>query len=385
MTVIIDQFRTIHCASRKGLVAMAEQSPRLADLTRSHPLLFVALATGYGEPMQRAAAIDAALAGRRLRTVCELAGIPYCLRSVPRDLCPVPLPLADWSTDASPVLAQFIPDDRLTLCNWVPAIFFANGAAGEAFAMWLAIRHELFTREFRSTRQLMPIALYAWFAHHSEHALHGLLPARWSARGGSRRLLTATRAWLYRIGCRVYLPASCAQEEASETLTIGPFRAIPLTDYESLLDEQQAMDNCLDRYGRRIASGTHAIFSLRTQTGERIANFEVGVLAPDGPRVTEIRGRSNAELSSDICNPVYEWVAASAEYLHAWSLKQSASLSRADEIFAELIAPYVETHQELLTNYGPITLHDLETELGELAKRIGISSWPVRFERTGAG
>ncbi|RTL61528.1 MAG: hypothetical protein EKK41_27095, partial [Hyphomicrobiales bacterium] len=159
MTAIIDQFRTVHCASRKGIVVMAEQSPRLADLARTHPVLFVALATGYGNPLRRAAAIDAALSGRRLRRVCELAGIPFCLRSVPRELCPVPLPHAEWSIDASPVLAQFIPDDPMTLCNWVPAIFFANGAAGEEFAMWLAIRHELFTRQYLSSHYLLPIAL----------------------------------------------------------------------------------------------------------------------------------------------------------------------------------------------------------------------------------
>lgn len=382
MTTIIDQFRTIHCPSRKGIAALAAQSPRLGDLAQSHPVLFVALATGYGDPVRRAAAIEAALAGRRLRTVCDLAAIPYCLRSVPRDLCPVPLPHADWSSDASPVLAQFIPDDPLTLCNWVPAIFFANGAAGEAFAMWLAIRHELFTREFRSTRQLLPIALYAWFAQHPEHELHGFLPARWSARGGSRRLLNATRAWLYRIGCRIYLPGSDAQEHQAVPFTIGPFQAIELSDYRALLAEQQAMDNCLDRYGRRIASGSHAVFSLRTQTGEPVANFEVAIHAPNGPLISEIRGRSNVDLAPEIIQPVLRWVAASSDFLRRRAVDAGGHGREADDIFAELIAPYVTTHQEALASFGPVTLQSLESDLSELAKRLGMTNWPVRYERT---
>lgn len=382
MTTIIDQFRTIHCPSRKGIVALAAQSPRLSDLAQSHPVLFVALATGYGDPVRRAAAIEAALAGRRLRIVCDLAAIPYCLRSVPRDLCPVPLPHADWSSDASPVLAQFIPDDPLTLCNWVPAIFFANSAAGEAFAMWLAVRHELFTREFRSIRQLLPIALYAWFAQHPEHELHGLLPARWSARGGSRRLLNATRAWLYRIGCRVYLPGSNVQEHQAVPLAIGRFLAFELTDYRELLAEQQVMDNCLDRYGRRIASGSHAIFSLRTEAGERVANFEVAIHAPNGPLVSEIQGRSNQELAPEICNLVQRWVAVSADNLRRRAVDEDGGRSAADDLFAELIAPYVKTHMKALENFGPVTLQSLESDLSELAKRLGMTNWPVRYERT---
>lgn len=382
MTSIIDQFRTIHCPSRKGIVALAAQSPRLCDLAQSHPVLFVALATGYGDPIRRAAAIEAALAGRRLRIVCDLAAIPYCLRSVPRDLCPVPLPHADWSSDASPVLAQFIPDDPLTLCNWVPAIFFANSAAGEAFAMWLAVRHELFTREYRSIRQLLPIALYAWFAQHPEHELHGLLPARWSARGGSRRLLNATRAWLYRIGCRVYLPGSNVQEHQAVPLAIGRFLAFELTDYRELLAEQQVMDNCLDRYGRRIASGSHAIFSLRTEAGERVANFEVAIHAPNGPLVSEIQGRSNQELAPDISHQVQRWVALSADNLRRRAVDEDGGRRAADHLFAELITPYVSTHREALASYGPVTLESLESNLSELAKRLGMTNWPVRYERT---
>lgn len=381
MTAIVDEFRTVHCASYDGIVALAARSPRLADLAKTHPVLFVALATDYGDPERRAAAIDAVLAGRRLRKVCELAAIPYCLRSVPRHLCPVPLPHADWSVDASPVLAQFIPDDPMTLCNWVPSIFFANGAVGEGFALWLAVRHELFTREYLSSHYLLPIALYAWFAQHPEHELHDLLPARWMARAGSKRLLNATRAWLYRICCRIYLPCKDEGKEQVVTHDVGPFRAIELTDYRALLAEQEVMDNCLDRYGRRIGSGTHAIFSLRTHAGDRLANFEVGLHGPAGPSVTELKGRSNVPVQAEIYEPVLRWVAASRPLLRRMGIERSESKIEADDIFARLIAPYVATHPHVVARYGPITLDCLERDMAKLAPRLGINSWPVRFER----
>lgn len=382
MTSHIDHLARFHCASDRRVLAFAAQSPRIADLATTHPVLFIALATDYGDAGRRSAAINAALAGRRLRVVCDLAAIPYCLRSVPIELCPVPLPPAQWSVDASPVLAQFIPDDPTTLANWVHGIFFANGAAGDAFALWLAGRHELFPPSSIDHRRLLPIAVYFWFAHHPEHELHSLIPARWSMRAGSRRLLHATRAWLYRICCRVYLPGSDGCQNQGVPFPIGSFRAIELTDFRALLAEQQVMDNCLDRYGRRIASGTHAIFSLRTPAGVRVANFEVAIQAPDGPLVTEIRGRSNAEVPPDISEAVLRWVATSPHILRGRPVDQRAGQMDPDDVFAELIAPYVETHKDTLASCGPLTLYRLESDLSALAKRLGMESWPVRFERT---
>ena len=376
-----DYLARFRCGSYDHILAFATQSPRIADLARTHPILFVALATDYGYPPTRAAAINAALAGRRLRDVCNLANIPLCLRSVPIGLCPVPLPPAYWSAGASPVLAQFIPDDPIALSNWVHAIFFANGAADEPFAMWLAVHHELFVETFLDHRRLLPIALYFWFAGHPEHELHRFVPARWSARAGTRRLMNATRAWLYRICCRAYLPASESVERQTLPVAIGPFLAIELTDCLSLLAEQQAMDNCLDRYARRIASGSFAIFSLRTHTGERVANFEVAIHVPDGPLVTEIKGPSNADVPAEIYDPVIRWVASASEILHR-PVEPMKRMIDAEEAFADLIAPYVMSHQKALAHCEPITLRSLEEDLVVLSKRLGMDGWPVRYERT---
>ncbi|RTL71923.1 MAG: hypothetical protein EKK41_07345 [Hyphomicrobiales bacterium] len=158
-----------------------------------------------------------------------------------------------------------------------------------------------------------------------------------------------------------------------------------MTDFRSLLAEQQAMDNCLDRYGRRIASGTHAIFSLRTHSGVRVANFEVGMHGPDGPLVTEIKRRSNLPVPAEIYDPVLRWVAELPQTLRQSAIEKSQKKIDADEVFAELIAPYVATHQEIVAQYGAITLHSLEQDLSKLAPRLGINSWPVRFERTSCG
>lgn len=377
VSAVIERFNSDH---RATLAAFAAQSSRLADLARTHPIAFIALATGYGVPKRRTAAIKAVMAGRRLRVACDLAKIPYCLRGVPAELCLVPLPPADWSADASRQLAQFIPDDEMTLSNWAPAIFFANGAAGEPFALWLAKSHELFANTVLDHRRLLPIALYCWFLRNPQHELSRFIPGRWLTGAGLRRLLNATKAWLYRVCCRTYMPGS-GREEQVAPFAVGPFEALELTDFRTLLAEQQAMDNCLDRYGRRIASGSHAIFSLRTQAGERVANFEVAIHAPNGPTVCEIRGRSNGEVSDTIRRAVEQWVSASPE-IQRRPAEWRERASGADELFAELISPYVETHADILAGCAPITLRSLEEDLDELAARLGIKSWPVRFERT---
>ncbi|MBS0244894.1 MAG: hypothetical protein JSS20_22205, partial [Proteobacteria bacterium] len=161
---------------------------------------------------------------------------------------------------------------------------------------------------------------------------------------------------------------------------VGPYHAIELTDYRTLLAEQQAMDNCLDRYGRRIASGSHAIFSLRTQAGVRVANFEVAIHAKGGPQVCEIRGRSNDEVSDDVRLIVEGWVATSPE-IQRRPAEWRERPSRDDTIFAQLVAPYVESHANILAGSEPITLYSLERDLAELAERLDIKNWPVRFER----
>jgi hypothetical protein len=192
--------------------------------------------------------------------------------------------------------------------------------------------------------------------------------------------LLATKAWLNRIGCRIHLPGGDDGERQVAPFIVGPYHAVELTDYRTLLAEQQAMDNCLDRYGRRIASGSHAIFSLRTQAGVRAANFEVAIHAKGGPQVCEIRGRSNSEVPDQIRLAVEQWVATSPE-IQRRPAEWRERLSRADEIFAQLVAPYLESHANILAGSEPITLYSLESDLSELAARLDIKNWPVRFER----
>lgn len=376
---------TVHAATRVALLTAEEFSSwvprhsRLSDLAETHPILFTALATGFCDDGRRYLATKAALAGKRLRTVCELAGVPYCLRSLPPQLCPIPLPPAEWSADASPVLTQFIPEDEITLLNWVPGVFFANGAAGEHFALWLADRHSVFARSRLDPRCLMPIAMFNWFVRHPRYELHALVPRTWSPRAGIRQLLSATRAWLYRIRCRVFLPVPEVPSGVSGPFAIGQFFAHELREYPELFSEQQAMNNCLDRYGQRIGLGTFAMFSLRSADGVRIANFEVAIHDPKGPSVTEIRGKSNAEVCPEVCELVERWV-ATAGVLRRAPVDQSEVLERAHRVFAELAEPYVWSHGATLGSYGPVELAILEKDLQDLGARVGIKSWPIRYE-----
>lgn len=359
--------------------AIVPHHSRLSELAETHPLLFSGLATGYCDDTRRYSATKAALAGKRLRTVCELAGMPYCLRSLPPQLCPIPLPAAEWSTDASPVLTQFIPEDAITLSNWVPGVFFANGAAGEHFALWLAGRHSIFARSPFDPRCLMPIAMFNWFVRHPRYELHTLVPRAWSPRAGLKRLLSATRAWLYRIRCRVFLPDPALATTVGGPYAIGPFLAHELRECAEVLGEQQAMNNCLDRYGQRIGLGTFAVFSLRTADGVIIANFEVAIHDPKGPSVTEIRGRSNAEVCQEIRSLVEHWV-ATTDVLRRAPVDQSEVLERAHREFAALVEPYVWGHQAALSGYGAVELAILEKDLQNLGARVGITNWPVRYE-----
>lgn len=373
-------------ARQERLAAFAAQSSRIGDLARTHPLAFSALAMGYGDAARHSAAIKSVIEGERLRVVCDLAGIPLCLRSVPPELCPTPLPHAEWSAGASRTLTAYVPEDPSVLIDWLPAVFFAHGAGGEIFALWLAKRHELFNGMGLHHRRLLSLALYVWFAEHPEHELGRLIPARWSFHTGTTRMLFATRTWLNRIVCRTYLPGEDDPSRHIACDHIGPMLVFELTDYRHLLDEQQAMSNCLDRYGRRLSSGTHRIFSLRSVKGTRIATFEVNMQGPDGPALNEIKGPADEAIPARIERAVSAWTEKLSRRIEASKALQPTRFeprertTEAEQRFRRLLEPYVSAHAAALKNADVITMYSLENDLANVAQRVGITDWPAYFK-----
>ena len=67
---------------------------------------------------------------------------------------------------------------------------------------------------------------------------------------------------------------------------------------EELIDEGNAMHNCVGTYIRRVASGSTIVVFIRTEaTNERLGTMEI---AADGTHIVQARAAFNADLPQDV-------------------------------------------------------------------------------------
>ena len=67
---------------------------------------------------------------------------------------------------------------------------------------------------------------------------------------------------------------------------------------EELIDEGNAMHNCVGTYVRRVASGSTIVVFIRTEdTDERLGTMEI---ASDGTRIIQARGKFNHDLPPEV-------------------------------------------------------------------------------------
>lgn len=288
--------------------AVASISPRVAQLAISFPLLFSVLAYPYGPANLRDDTIAAAVEGVPLRDIARLAGLPYCLRTLPPEACPKNLLYHRWSLEANRQLCPLIPHDDTLDLLWLTALFAAAQRGEEAVAIWMARQYCLPILSRLPLDSWQPLLMFAWYSVHYPAIVHP--NGKWSPTIHFRRAVKRCELWLKHLALFTELDIKGVADPWLSELHADGLHIVPITTPQAILDEASAMENCLVDYGVYVAEGICRLFSVR-EGGHRVATLQLE-LGSDGRSLTvaEIKGPRNKACSVTIKARVSEIVTA---------------------------------------------------------------------------
>jgi hypothetical protein len=165
-----------------------------------------------------------------------------------------------------------VPHDATNGAAWLRAITLACRADDESLAIWLARQITAVNIPFIEP-VIEPLALYTWYSRHPDLAPSRLMTRRWSPGLKLKGALHAAEIWLHRLTALV----GCRGDEIEPWLGAGSchgYDFTPLLTQADLVEEADAMDNCLDSYGPTLLANICRLFSV-SRGGARIASLEI--------------------------------------------------------------------------------------------------------------
>lgn len=305
---IATQLTRFNAAYRGRLIACAELSDRIAQLSITFPLLLFALATRYGPIADRRASIQRAVDGCPLAEIADALRLPLCFRRIAPEAChPAPLHV-HWSAAAGRHLGPHIPDDATMASRWLQAVAFAARACDEEFAFWVARQRGLFAGDGIKATSLLPLALYAWHSRPRELGEAPMPSAPWSSRLGLRGALERTELWLRELRIHAELgPDGLADPWLPASEHLG-YTFTPLVTARSLVEEAAEMSNCVDAYCMLLALDECRLYSMQRRR-RRIATLEIRPhKSRDAFSILQLKGPANRDCGVDIWHAANEWL-----------------------------------------------------------------------------
>lgn len=349
-----------HDAAR--LAACAALSPRVAQLAVSFPLLFSQLANLYGPEHRRRNAIQAAVEGRALADVAEAMGLPYSLRHVPPEACPVRLHFHVWTPMASRCLRPFIPKAPDITHLWLEIVFFTARLGSEDIALWIAKQQPLYEPDCRTAIDVLPLVLYAHVSTHQPEILGNF--ARWTPKVSALRAAVVCERWLSYLTRLVQLGPSGVADPWIAATALGDYKIVPLTTMQAIAIEAQAMQNCLMDYALHVADDRCRLFSLR-RARARIATFEVMVNKTQSKlELRQCETYGGYDLPNDVLQMLSAFVAAQPAPQRLEKSDKAVTTRRHFEtLFQSWRDGLPENERDWL---AVISLDDLMTDIGDL-------------------
>ena len=364
-------------ARRTRVRRLIASSPRVADLAVVFPGALHALAGRHGPVKRRQKALELVLAGAPLREVALTLDLPLWLRRLPPEAFSGPVGAVPKSDIFARRIANHLPTAAENSAFWLQSVIFGAGAADDYFALWLA-QQAVFMEPGDPERLFGLLAAYAWFSGAEVSRAHGLIVVPWRPEMALDTAVCAAKSWLNRIRLVLQLGVGAVTDSWLEPGEARGFSFVPLLDHGAILTEAHAMQNCADQYADRLARDKCRLFSIRRR-GMRIATLEIGphpreagVLA-----ISQLKGRHNLPATAEIWQAAHTWLGAQKD------LKRAAAGTPPERPFDG------ETWEELMTGYrtrkggapwlpeqaSKETFAVIESGIGELARRAGITSW----------
>ena len=364
--------------ARKEVRRLLRLSPRLSDLAVIFPGALYAISTPQLPPELRREAFELVLAGAQLKQVAAVLDLPMWLRRLPPEAFVGPLEPLPQSDAFARRIVNCLPTTRSESAQWLKTVAFAGVAAHEDFAIWLA-HQPVFAGDGDPRRLFAVLAAYAWFSGQPFKPAHSLMIVPWRPEISFETALCASKSWLNRLRLTLQLKPGVIEDPWLEPGEAMGLSFVPLLTADHLLEEAQGMHNCADQYADRIARDRCRLWGVRRRNGQRLATLEVGQhpREPGILDVVQLKGRHNLPAPLEVWQAAHSWMAAQKGLRRAPPLVlPTRPLDAAT--WAQLMQPYrtAKTGAPWLPQTLTLAaLGMLDSDMTELARRAGISSW----------
>jgi hypothetical protein len=307
------QLRRYHSRFQGVVRALAMRHSRIADLAASFPALLFALAVPR-PGLNPEPALTRVIDGLTLVEVAAAADVPMWLRKLPPEAFVRPIMrLPDGDLFRRQIANHLTRSPKLAP-TWLQVVADVAELAHETAAVWIA--REL-VREPRRVNpaRLRLISLWSWFSVQPATLGRELIDRPWTPSMRIDPALAAAGDWRTNIALHVNLGAQPITDMWLQAGRVAGYDFQPLNSIPTIVEEADALGNCLRTYGSNLAHNRSRLWSVQ-RDGERIATLRVASRYHDPlPNIVELRGAGNTEVQRDL------WWAA-RQWLHMHDLSQ---------------------------------------------------------------
>jgi hypothetical protein len=179
--------------------------------------------------------------------------------------------------------------------------------AHEPAAVWIARE---FNREPHRVKRarLRLISLWAWFSAQQETFGRELIDRPWTPDMHIGAAVEAADDWQVTIDLHVNLGRQPINDMWLQAGRVAGYDFLPLTSISDIIEEADAMRNCLKTYGESIAHNSSRVWSVR-RNGERIATLGVARRYRDPlPNIVEFKAAGNADVPRELWWTARQWL-----------------------------------------------------------------------------
>ncbi len=318
------------------IAEFAEGDRNIGDLATSFPALLFALATDYATPERRYAALDAILAGKKLKAAAQMLALPYWLRRLPPAALTGPLPVLPDDPEFALTVVPALPRQPEAMLPWLDFISLADRMAGRDVALWFA-RHPRLTPPAAANTEALWTLAWIFYAKHPDTLAGRIQRRAWTPRTGPRSARDETANWRKRIEGLLALGTGFPDTWFADGSAMG-YEFVALKSPEDLFAECASMRNCLDLYALRLGHMRSRLFSVRAN-GKPIATLELGLRNDEVgvPFIVQLRGIGNRRAAPSVWQAVHAWMGSqSFAHLDRTPRPKRMSLVLRREIWAPL-------------------------------------------------
>jgi len=292
---------------RAQIAALTTSHRNLEDLAASFPALLFALATDYATPEQRSDALEAILAGKKLKAAAQRLGLPLWLRRLPPAALTAPLPVLPDDPEFALAAVPALPRQPEAMLPWLDFISLADRLAGRDVALWFA-RHGRLVPPATSAAEALWTLAWAFYAKRPDTLAGRIQRLAWTPRTGPRSAREEAANWRKRIEGLLALGTGFPNTWFADGTAMG-YDFVALKSPEDLFAECASMRNCLDLYALRLGHMRSRLFSVRSR-GKPIATLELGLRNDEVgvPFIVQLRGIGNRRASPAVWQAVHAWM-----------------------------------------------------------------------------